>query len=147
MPCPADDASISPLAIPSALVSSPQMACPLATHCDKLQDGYTHLKETLPASNQKLSKVSLLDRSTFSHFQSVGLGLNITRPPQPQTTFVTSTPSMSSLRIRQRRLKFITPTTLTRPSCSTQHGIQLWPWLAEFLKNSSPSHAIFSFHN
>jgi len=29
---------------------------------DELRDGYTRLKETLPTSNQKSSKVSLLDR-------------------------------------------------------------------------------------
>ncbi|KAG6814000.1 hypothetical protein H0H92_004493 [Tricholoma furcatifolium] len=31
---------------------------------DELRDGYARLKETLPASNQKSSKVSLLDRAT-----------------------------------------------------------------------------------
>lgn len=31
---------------------------------DELRDGYTRLKETLPTSNQKSSKVSLLDRAT-----------------------------------------------------------------------------------
>ena len=32
---------------------------------DELREGYARLKETLPASNQKASKVSLLDRGTF----------------------------------------------------------------------------------
>jgi hypothetical protein len=32
---------------------------------DELRDGYARLKETLPASNQKSSKVSLLDRGRF----------------------------------------------------------------------------------
>jgi len=35
---------------------------------DELRDGYARLKETLPASNQKSSKVSLLDRAT-SHLR------------------------------------------------------------------------------
>ncbi|KAG5718692.1 hypothetical protein E4T56_gene16647 [Termitomyces sp. T112] len=35
---------------------------------DELRDGYSRLKETLPASNQKSSKVSLLDRAT-SHLK------------------------------------------------------------------------------
>ncbi|KAG6879451.1 hypothetical protein C0992_002582 [Termitomyces sp. T32_za158] len=35
---------------------------------DELRDGYARLKETLPASNQKSSKVSLLDRAT-SHLK------------------------------------------------------------------------------
>ncbi|KXN88905.1 hypothetical protein AN958_06775 [Leucoagaricus sp. SymC.cos] len=35
---------------------------------DELRDGYTRLKETLPSSNQKSSKVSLLDRAT-SHIR------------------------------------------------------------------------------
>jgi hypothetical protein len=35
---------------------------------DELRDGYTRLKETLPTSNQKSSKVSLLDRAT-SHIR------------------------------------------------------------------------------
>jgi hypothetical protein len=35
---------------------------------DELRDGYARLKETLPASNQKSSKVSLLDRAT-SHIR------------------------------------------------------------------------------
>jgi hypothetical protein len=32
---------------------------------DELRDGYTRLKETLPTSNQKSSKVSLLDRGYY----------------------------------------------------------------------------------
>jgi chromosome segregation ATPase len=35
---------------------------------DELREGYARLKETLPASNQKASKVSLLDRAT-SHIK------------------------------------------------------------------------------
>ncbi|MDK0628419.1 helix-loop-helix domain-containing protein, partial [Clostridium perfringens] len=31
---------------------------------DELRDGYARLKDTLPPSNQKASKVSLLDRAT-----------------------------------------------------------------------------------
>ena len=33
---------------------------------DELRDGYARLKETLPPSNQKSSKVSLLERGKFS---------------------------------------------------------------------------------
>jgi hypothetical protein len=32
--------------------------------CDELRDGYRRLKDALPVSNQKSSKVSLLDRAT-----------------------------------------------------------------------------------
>ena len=32
------------------------------TRCDELRDGYRRLKDVLPVSNQKSSKVSLLDR-------------------------------------------------------------------------------------
>lgn len=35
---------------------------------DELRDGYTRLKETLPTSNQKSSKVSLLDRGKIPFF-------------------------------------------------------------------------------
>jgi hypothetical protein len=34
---------------------------------DELREGYTRLRETLPTSNQKASKVSLLDRGTPVH--------------------------------------------------------------------------------
>ncbi|KAF7307407.1 BHLH domain-containing protein [Mycena indigotica] len=37
---------------------------------DELRDGYARLKETLPATNQKSSKVSLLDRAT-SHIRNL----------------------------------------------------------------------------
>ncbi|KAF9486518.1 hypothetical protein BDN70DRAFT_926745 [Pholiota conissans] len=39
-------------------------------HCNELRDGYNRLKTTLPATNQKTSKVSLLDRAT-AHIRAI----------------------------------------------------------------------------
>ena len=36
---------------------------------DELRDGYARLKDVLPVSNQKSSKVSLLERGELSFFQ------------------------------------------------------------------------------
>jgi len=38
---------------------------------DELREGYARLKETLPASNQKSSKVSLLDRGKHQNMVDV----------------------------------------------------------------------------
>lgn len=63
---------------------------------DELRDGYARLKETLPASNQKSSKVSLLDRGTFILIIFYSFLLIIY--PQPPATSVISRPSRISSR-------------------------------------------------
>ncbi|KAJ7483228.1 hypothetical protein FB451DRAFT_1084414 [Mycena latifolia] len=42
---------------------------------DELRAGYARLKDTLPTTNQKLSKISLLDRAT-NHVQNLELAKN-----------------------------------------------------------------------
>ncbi len=53
---------------------------------DELRDGYARLKEVLPVSNQKSSKVSLLERGTPGFFPSLLSVLIVCDSIQPQTT-------------------------------------------------------------
>lgn len=56
---------------------------------DELRDGYRRLKDALPVSNQKSSKVSLLDRGTYSSLECHSTLLK-SLGFQPPPTFATS---------------------------------------------------------
>ena len=69
---------------------------------DELREGYARLRETLPASNQKASKVSLLDRGTFDPSCHCPLPLLTSACIQPRPTSATSIPFATSSRLDSR---------------------------------------------